>query len=121
MTAPLSWLLLSALALLAPTPHGPAIWTGSTPAVFSRPSQPVSGHPLTLVVAGLPHGARRVVITGIAGRLPAQRTAPGIFRARLDAAPAPGPLSLGVRFALRGRRYQSTVGVLFVVPATSGQ
>jgi len=114
LTAPLSWLLLVALALLGPAkPHGAAVWTKTSPAVISRPGQPISGRPLVLVVAGLPHAADHVVITGTPTPLPAQRRGPGVYRADLTA-PAPGPLSLVVRFSYHGRRYQSPVGVLFV-------
>jgi hypothetical protein len=66
-----------------------------------------------LVVAGLPHAARHVVITGTPTPLSAQRRGPGLYRAALTA-PAPGPLSLAVRFTYHGRRYESPVGVLFV-------
>jgi hypothetical protein len=73
-----------------------------------------------LVVAGLPHAARHVVITGTLTPLPAQRRGPGVYRADLTA-PAPGPLSLAVRFTYGGRRYQSQVGVLFVQPPSTLQ
>jgi len=66
-----------------------------------------------LVVAGLPHAALHVVITGTPTPLHPQRRGPGVYRADLTA-PAPGPLSLAVSFTYHGRRYQSPVGVLFV-------
>ena len=41
MTAPLAWLLLSALAVIAPpAPTGPAAWQGAPPVVVTQPSQP---------------------------------------------------------------------------------
>ena len=73
-----------------------------------------------LVVAGLPHGARHVVITGTLVPLRAQRRGPGVYRAALTA-PAAGPLSIGARFSYHGHRYQSQVGVLFVQPPSALQ
>ena len=58
MTAPLVWLLLSALAVIAPpAPTGPAAWQGAPPVVVARPSQPVSGHEMKVLVALLPKSA----------------------------------------------------------------
>jgi len=55
VTAPLVWLLLSALAVIAPpAATGPAAWQGAPPVVVARPSQPVSGHAMQVLVAGLP-------------------------------------------------------------------
>ena len=121
MTAPLSWLLLAALALVAPVQqHGPATWTGRAPALVTHPSQPVSGQTMTVLVVGLPRRAAEVDLTGAGPRIHMTRTAGADRRATLPA-PAAGPLSLGVRFTLRGRRYQAQVGVVFVVPGQGVQ
>jgi hypothetical protein len=121
MTAPLVWLLLSALAVIAPpTASGPATWQGASPVVVARPSQPVSGHLVQVLVAQLPRRARHVEVVAAPQRVPARLVKPGIRRAQL-VAPAPGPLTLTVEFTLRGRRYQVSGGVIFVTVGTSVQ
>ena len=108
MTAPLVWLLLSALAVIAPpAATGPAAWQGAPPVVVARPSQQVSGHAMQVLVARPQRVRARVV-------------KPGIRRAQL-VAPAPGPLTLTVEFTLRGHRYQVAGGVIFVTVGTSVQ
>ena len=121
MTAPLVWLLLSALAVIAPpAATGPAAWQGPSPVVVARPSQPVSGHAMQVLVARLPKGARDVEVVAAPQRVRARLVKPGIRRAQL-VAPAPGPLTLTVEFTLRGRRYQVAGGVIFVTVGTSVQ
>jgi hypothetical protein len=121
MTAPLAWLLLSALALITPAQsHGPATWTGRAPALVAHPSQPVSGQTMTVLVVGLPRRAAHVDLTGTGLHVGMTRTGGGPRRATLQA-PAAGPLSLGVRFTLHGRRYQAQVGVILVVPGSGVQ
>jgi hypothetical protein len=120
MTAPLAWLLLSALALIAPPAHGPAQWTGRPLAVVTSPSQPTEGTRLTVVVGLLPAAARDVVVAGGGRHIRARLLHSGVRRARL-LTPAAGPLPLTVRFTLRGKRYTAPGGVVFVVPDTSVQ
>jgi len=121
VTAPLVWLLLSALAVIAPpTATGPATWQGPAPVVVVRPSQPVSGHLVQVLVAQLPRRALHVEVVAAPQRVPARLVKPGIRRAQL-VAPAPGPLTLTVEFTLRGRRYQVSGGVIFVTAGTSVQ
>jgi len=121
VTAPLVWLLLSALAVIAPpAATGPAAWQGAPPVVVARPSQPVSGHVMQVLVAHLPRHARDVEVVAAPQRVPARLVKPGIRRAQL-VAPAPGPLTLTVEFTLRGRRYQVAGGVIFVTVGTSVQ
>jgi hypothetical protein len=121
VTAPLVWLLLSALAVIAPpTPTGPTAWQGAPPVVVARPSQPVTGHRVAVLVAQLPAAARAVQVVAAPQRIPARPVKPGIRRAVLIA-PAPGPLTLNVEFTLRGRRYQVSGGVIFVTAGTSVQ
>jgi hypothetical protein len=76
---------------------------------------------MRVLVIGLPKQARDVVLTGAGLPAPTVRRGAGLFRARLTAPPAAGPLSLGVRFTLHGRRYEAQVGVVFVVPAPGVQ
>jgi hypothetical protein len=118
VTAPLVWLLLSALAVIAPPPSGPTQWQGRSPVVVTRPSQPTSGQKITVVVGQLPAAARNVVVVADVQRAPAVRVSPEFHRASL-VAPAPGPLSLSIRFTVRHHRYSAQGGVLFVVPSTS--
>ena len=121
MTAPLVWLLLSALAVIAPpAPTGPAAWQGAPPVVVAQPSQPVSGHAVKVLVAQLPKDARDVEVVAAPQRVPARLVKPGIRRALL-VAPAPGPLTLTVEFTLHGHRYQVAGGVIFVTVGTSVQ
>ena len=118
MTAPLVWLLLSALAVISPPPAGPTPWQGRPPVVVTRPSQPASGQKITVVVGQLPAAARNVVVVADVQRSPAKRVTSQFHRATL-AAPAPGPLSVSIRFTVRGHRYSAQGGVLFIVPSTS--
>lgn len=120
MTAPLAWLLLSTLALLAPPAHGPSEWTGKPLAVVTSPSQPTEGTTLTVVVALLPAQARDVVVAGGGRHTRARLLHAGVRRARL-VMPAAGPLTLTVRFTLDGKRYTAPGGVVFVVSDTSVQ
>ena len=121
MTAPLVWLLLSALAVIAPpTPTGPAAWQGAPPVVVARPSQPASGHLVQVLVARLPKGARDVEVVAAPQRVSAHLVKPGIRRAQL-VAPAPGPLTLTVEFTRHGHRYEVAGGVIFVTVGTSVQ
>jgi hypothetical protein len=121
MTAPLVWLLLSALAVIAPpTSTGPAAWQGAAPVVVARPSTPVSGHAVQVLVARLPRHVRDVEVVAAPQRVPARLVKPGIRRAQL-VAPAPGPLTLTVEFTLHGHRYQVAGGVIFVTVGTSVQ
>ena len=121
MTAPLVWLLLSALAVIAPpAATGPAAWQGAAPVVVARPSQPVSGHAVQVLVARLPRHVRDVQVVAAPQRVPARLVNHGIRRAQL-VAPAPGPLTLTVEFTLRGHRYQVAGGVIFVTVGTSVQ
>jgi hypothetical protein len=121
VTAPLVWLLLSALGVIAPpAAPGPAAWQGAAPVVVARPSQPVSGHVMKVLVAQLPRQARDVEVVAAPQRVPARLVRPGIRLAQL-VAPAPGPLTLTIEFTLRGHRYQVAGGVIFVTVDTSVQ
>jgi hypothetical protein len=118
VTAPLVWLLLSTLAVIGPAaPSGPDAWQGAPPVVVARPSQPASGHLVQVLVAQLPKGARDVEVVAAPQRVPARLVKPGIRHAQL-VAPAPGPLTLTVEFALRGHRYEVAGGVIFVTVGT---
>jgi len=91
-----------------------------TAVIMARPSQPVSGHAMQVLVAALPTGARDVEVVAAPQRVRARVVKPGIRRAQL-VAPAPGPLTLTVEFTLRGHRYQVAGGVIFVTVGTSVQ
>jgi len=117
MTGPLAWLLISALALLAPPAHGPMTWTGRPLAVAASPSQPKSGTRVHVAIALLPRGAHDVVVEGGGARAAARAAGPNVARASLPTG-APGPLELSVRFTLHGVRYTAPGGVIFVVPGT---
>ncbi len=120
MTGPLAWLLLSALALLAPPNHGPARWNGRPIAVVTAPSHPTEGKRVHVVIALLPRGARHVVVAGGGRHALARPDGDGVRKASLITPPA-GPLVLTVRFTLHGKRYTAPGGVVFVVPDTSIQ
>ncbi|MDX6546685.1 MAG: hypothetical protein QOG33_235 [Gaiellales bacterium] len=118
MTSPLVWLLLSALALISPPQgtSGPAPWNGRQPVILWQPSQPSSGQQMVVTVAGLPARAQRVRVVAGDQVLTTRMLSSGDRRALL-VAPEPGPLTLLVRFTLRGHRYQAQGGVVLVVPA----
>ena len=117
MTGPLAWLLLSALALLAPPSHGPTQWTGRPLAVAASPSQPKEGTRVHVVIALLPAAAHNVLVEGGGNRAAARPTGSNLRRASLPTG-TPGPLELSVRFTLHGTRYTAPGGVIFVVPDT---
>ncbi|HEX2587185.1 MAG TPA: hypothetical protein VHL51_02880 [Gaiellales bacterium] len=117
MTAPLAWLLISALALLAPPSHGPVPWTGRPLAVAASPSQPKADTRVRVAIALLPRGATNVVVEGGGADATARPAAGNVRVARLPTG-APGPLELSVRFTLHGVRYTAPGGVIFVVPDT---
>src|SRR3954447_4639427 len=117
MTGPLAWLLISALALLAPPSHGPTPWTGRALAVAASPSQPKSGTRVRVAVALLPRGAQHVVVEGGGARAAARAAGRNLARAVLPTG-ARGPLELSVRFTLHGVRYTAPGGVIFVAPGT---
>src|SRR3954447_26208260 len=131
MTGPLAWLLLSALALLAPASHGPTQWNGRPLAVAASPSQPKAGTRVHVAIALLPRAARDVVVEGGGARAEARPAGRNLRRASLPPrgppppAPSgrvtlptgvPGPLELSVRFTLHRVRYTAPGGVIFVVP-----
>jgi len=119
VTAPLVWLLLSAIAVLAPPAQaGPKLWNGPAPVVVTKPSQPVEGSLVAVVVARVPAGARRVTVLADQQPVKTHRVGQGLWRGRL-LAPAAGPVTMSVRFTLHGKRYQAAGGVIFVVPDTS--
>jgi hypothetical protein len=117
VTTPLVWLLLSALALITPqSTTGPAPWHGRQPVILWQPSQPTSGLQMVVTVAGLPSRAQRARVVAGDQVLTTLALSSGDRRALL-VAPEPGPLTLLVRFTLRGHRYQAQGGVALVVPA----
>ena len=115
MTGPLVWLLLSALAVIAPPSPGPVAWQGRDPLIVMSPSQPRTGELVTVTVAGLPHRAGRVRVVAGGQVLTTERLSSGDRRALL-VAPEAGPLTLLVRFTLHGTRYQAQGGVALVLP-----
>jgi hypothetical protein len=115
VTGPLVWLLLSALAVIAPTQQGPTAWQGRDPVIVTRPSQPVTGDLVVVTVAGLPARAARVRVIAGDQALTTRRLRSGSRRALL-VAPEAGPLTLLVRFTLRGHRYQAQGGVTLILP-----
>jgi hypothetical protein len=115
VTGPLVWLLLSALAVISPPGPGPVAWQGSDPLVVMSPSQPRTGELVTVTVAGMPPRARRVRVVAGGQVLTTKRLSSGDRRALL-VAPEAGPLTLLVRFALHGTRYQAQGGVTLVLP-----
>ena len=117
MTGPLAWLLISALALLAPPTHGPTQWTGRPLAVVASPAQPKAGSRVRVAIALIPAGARNVVVEGGGSRAVARPDRGTVRHASLPAG-SPGPLELSVRFTLHGVRYSAPGGVIFVVPDT---
>ncbi len=119
MISPLVWLLLSALAVIAPPSSGPAPWQGRDPVVLTQPSQPRTGELVDVIVAGLPAKARRVRVVAGDQVLATERLSSGDRRAQLIA-PEAGPLTLLVRFTLHGHSYQAQGGVTLVLPR-SGQ
>jgi hypothetical protein len=116
MTSPLVWLLLSALALISPQTTGPAPWQGRQPVILWQPSEPTSGQHMVVTVAGLPARAQHVQVVAGDQVLTTRALSSGDRRALL-VAPAPGPLTLLVRFTLRSHRYQAQGGVVLVIPA----
>jgi hypothetical protein len=117
MTGPLAWLLLSALALLAPHSHSPEQWTGRPLAVVASPPRPKEGTRVHVVIAFLPRASRDVVVEGGGHHAVARRSGASLRRASLPSG-TPGPLQLSVRFTLHGTRYTAPGGVVFVVPDT---
>jgi hypothetical protein len=115
VTGPLVWLLLSALAVIAPPSPGPVAWQGRDPLIVLSPSQPRTGELVTVTVAGLPHRARRVRVVAGGQVLTTEPLSSGDRRAQLTA-PEAGPLTLLVRFTLHGIRYQAQGGVALVLP-----
>jgi hypothetical protein len=118
MTAPLVWLLLSALALIAPPPTSVATWERKPLVVLTRPAQPVSGSPMTVVVGVVPKRARNVVVVADDQTARARKRPTGLWEADI-VAPAAGPLSLHVRFTLDGTRYEAQGGIVLVAPESS--
>jgi hypothetical protein len=116
VTAPLVWLLLSALAVIAPPHPGPVSWQGRDPVVVMSPSQPRTGDLVTVTVAGLPPKARRVRVVAGDQVLTTTRLGSGDRRALL-VAPDAGPLTLLVRFRLHGTNYQAQGGIALVLPS----
>jgi hypothetical protein len=119
MTAPLVWLLLTALALIAPPPGSATQWEGKPLVVVTHPKQPVSGSQVAVVVGAVPRRARNVQIVADDATAKARRRPTGLWEARI-LAPAAGPLSIHVRFTLRGTRYEAQGGIVLVAPAASG-
>jgi hypothetical protein len=115
VTGPLVWLLLSALAVIAPPSPGPVAWQGRDPLIVLSPSQPRTGELVTVTVAGLPPRVRRVRVVAGGQVLTTTRLSSGDRRALL-VAPEAGPLTLLVRFTLHGTRYQAQGGVALVLP-----
>jgi hypothetical protein len=113
---PLVWLLLSALAVIAPPQPGPVAWQGRAPLIVTHPSQPTSGELVIVTVAGLPAKATRVRVVAGDQVLPTNRLGSGDRRALL-VAPDAGPLTLLVRFHLHGTSYQAQGGVTLVLPS----
>jgi hypothetical protein len=113
--SPLVWLLLSALAVIAPPTSGPVPWQGRDPVVLTQPSQPRTGELVTVTVAGLPPNAGHVRVAAGDQVLATERLGSGDRRAELVAAEA-GPLTLLVRFTLHGHSYQAQGGVMLVLP-----
>jgi hypothetical protein len=114
MIGPLLWLLLAAAGVLQP----PVVtWDGKAPVVISRPAQPKAGEPIAVAVGRLPAGARRVEVAADGLSAPARPVGNGLRRATLFATKA-GPLSIVVRFTLRGVRYESPGAVILVAPAS---
>jgi hypothetical protein len=116
VTGPLVWLLLSALAVIAPPHPGPAAWQGPEPLIVMSPSPPRTGEVVTVTVAGLPPRAKRVRVVAGGQVLATTRLASGDRRALL-VAPDAGPVSLLVRFRLHGINYQAQGGIALVLPS----
>jgi hypothetical protein len=114
MIAPLLWLLLAALTVSQPQV---VPWDGSAPVVVVRPAQPKAGKPITIGVAHLPRGAAAVDVVAEDLTASARRVGNGVRRATLFAAKA-GPLSIAIRFTLRGVRYEAPGAVILVAPAS---
>jgi hypothetical protein len=113
---PLVWLLLSALAVIAPPPTGPVAWQGQDPLIVMSPSPPRTGELVDVTVAGLPPRARRVRVVAGGQVLTTTRLSSGDRRALL-VAPDAGPLTLLVRFRLHGVNYQAQGGIALVLPS----
>ena len=119
MTVPLVWLLLSAIAVLAPpAATGPQVWDGAAPVVVTKPTQPTEGSVVTVGIARVPARARQVLLLADQQTVHPRQVGPGLWRGQL-VAPSAGPVTLSVRFTVHGVRYQSAGGVIFVVPNTS--
>ena len=116
MTGPLVWLLLSALAVIAPPQSGPVAWQGPDPLIVMSPSPPHTGELVSVTVAGLPPRAKRVRLVAGGKVLATTRLASGDRRALL-VAPDAGPLTLLVRFRLHGGNYQAQGGIALVLPS----
>ena len=116
MTGPLVWLLLSALAVIAPPHPGPVAWQGPDPLIVMSPSPPRTGELVSVTVAGLPPRSKRVRVVAGGQVLATTHLASGDRRALL-VAPDAGPLTLLVRFRLRGTNYQAQGGIALVLPS----
>ena len=115
MTVPLVWLLLSAIAVLAPpAATGPQVWDGAAPVVVTNPTQPPRAAWSPSALAASPPRPPVLLLADQQSVHPRQ-VGPGLWRGQL-VAPSAGPVTLSVRFTVHGSRYQSAGGVIFVVP-----
>jgi hypothetical protein len=119
MTAPLVWLLLTALGIIAPTSASTTAWEGKPLLAVTRPQQPVSGSPMTVIIGVVPRNARKVDVIADETTVHATRRPSGLWQAAI-VAPAAGPLSIRVRFTLDGARYEAQGGIVLVAPAAGG-
>jgi hypothetical protein len=116
VTAPLVWLLLSTVGLIASPSATTTAWEGKPLLVVTKPQQPVSGAPMTVLIGVVPKKARTVELLVDTQRVRTTRRPSGLWKASV-VAPAPGPATLTVRFTLHGTRYEAQGGIVLVAPA----
>jgi hypothetical protein len=119
MTAPLVWLLLTTLGIIAPQTGSTTPWEGKPLLVVTRPQQPVIDSPMTVIIGVVPKRARNVDLVADQAIVPASRRPSGLWQATIVPTTA-GPMSLRARFTLNGTRYEAQGGIVLVAPAASG-
>jgi len=110
VNAALVWLLVATLSVTSPHP-----WAGPSPLVATSPGKPIAHAVMTVAASGMPTAVTSAsVLTGSQER-PMRRVSHAIYRASF-LAPAPGPLTLTVRFWRRGVLYEVPGGTILVQP-----
>ncbi len=116
-------LLLSLLVILIGGVSSSSTGQGSSPSptpqsgplLLPRPAHPKAGHPFSLLIVGLPSGARQVRLLASGDSWPARPQPAGAFLAH-PVARAAGPWQVDVRFRAGGGVHRELAGVLVIQP-----